>query len=141
MKTLYTLLLFTLIISSSEAQVSMLADINAGTNGSSPSSYTSFNNKLYFSADDGINGYEMWVYDGINPPSMVADINPIGDSGANGFIVFNNKLFFLAQDTSNGYEMWVYDGVNPPSLFSNIDSASTDGFYYGAGFHVFNNKL
>ena len=24
----------------------------------------------------GTNGYELWMYDGVNAPSMVADINP-----------------------------------------------------------------
>ena len=40
-----------------------------------PSHLTVFNNELYFGADDGTNGYELWKYDGVNAPSMVADIN------------------------------------------------------------------
>ena len=35
-----------------------------------------YNNKLYFGADDGTSGMELWVYDGTNTPTMVADIRP-----------------------------------------------------------------
>ena len=35
-----------------------------------------FKQKLYFVAYDKDHGYELWVYDGLNPPSMVADTNP-----------------------------------------------------------------
>ena len=39
-----------------------------------PGSGNSFNNELYFEATDGINGDELWKFDGANAPSMVADI-------------------------------------------------------------------
>ncbi len=42
---------------------SMVADIYSG--GSSfPMYLTVFNNQLYFRAEDGSNGRELWVYDG-----------------------------------------------------------------------------
>ena len=45
----------------------LVKDINPGSdyyNDSFPSYLTEFNNKLYFTADDGENGYELWVSDG-----------------------------------------------------------------------------
>ena len=45
-----------------------------------PKHLTVYNNKLYFSADDGTHGHELWVYDGTNTPTMVADININEDS-------------------------------------------------------------
>ena len=42
--------------------------------GSNPAYMTIFNSKLYFSASNGVTGRELWVYDGINTPSIVADI-------------------------------------------------------------------
>ena len=58
-----------------------------------------FNNALYFEATDGNNGHELWKYDGVNTPSMVADIYPgSGSSIPYGFIVFNNDLYFAANN-------------------------------------------
>src|SRR5258706_11284023 len=41
---------------------------------SSPSGFTVFNNALYFSADDGVNGRELWKTDGTDT-MQVKDIN------------------------------------------------------------------
>jgi ELWxxDGT repeat protein len=54
----------------------MVADINPGSARSSPKYFAVFNNKLYFGANDGTNGNELWAYDGLSTPSMVANINP-----------------------------------------------------------------
>ncbi|OQY00325.1 MAG: hypothetical protein B6I26_08530 [Desulfobacteraceae bacterium 4572_130] len=52
---------------------SMVHDINTG--GSFyPGNFRVSNNKLYFEANDGTNGVELWVYDGSSTPSMVYDI-------------------------------------------------------------------
>ncbi|DAC55308.1 MAG TPA: hypothetical protein HA359_00885, partial [Candidatus Poseidoniaceae archaeon] len=54
-------------------------------------------NALYFEANDGNNGDELWKYDGVNAPSMVADIYPgSSHSEPSYFMVFNNDLFFVA---------------------------------------------
>ncbi|MDW7773529.1 MAG: hypothetical protein SCH71_11640 [Desulfobulbaceae bacterium] len=125
----------------------MVADINTivadiYTGGSSiPSGLTVYNSKLYFSADDGINGTELWVYDGVNPPSMVANINPnqdindpnYGNSDPRNLKVYNSKLYFSANDGSNGSELWVYDGVNPPSMVANINPES---YVYDGGSYM-----
>ncbi|MCK5874010.1 MAG: hypothetical protein KAG82_04895 [Alcanivoracaceae bacterium] len=89
-------------------------DINSGSVGSSPEEITSYNNKLYFAADDGVNGVELWVSDGTNSgTSMLKDINSgIGSSNPYGFIVFNNLLYFGADDGVNGQELWVTNGTS-----------------------------
>ena len=90
----------------------MVADINPGSGGSNPYSLTVFNNELYFGADDGTNGIELWKYDGTNTPSMVADISSTGSSSPGGFTVLNNELYFQANDGTNGIELWKYDGTS-----------------------------
>lgn len=128
--------------------------------GSSPTGFTNFNSKLYFSANDGINGQELWAYDGGNPPAMIANINPqptvqyndygedIGFSSPNNFIVFNSKLYFRANDGTNGHELWVYDGSNPPKMVANINpdpywyyKSNESGSSYPNSLTVFNSNL
>ena len=85
----------------------MVADINP-SGSSYAGSLTVFNNELYFGATDGFNGGELWMYDGVNAPSMVADINPSGSSSVGSLTVFNNELYFGATDGTNGEELWRY---------------------------------
>ena len=40
----------------------MIVDINSGSSHSGPDYLTVFNNELYFRADDGISGDELWKY-------------------------------------------------------------------------------
>ncbi len=145
MKKIFSLL-FLLYITGLYAQnATMVANINPGSSNSTPKYLTVFNNKLYFNANDGTNGKELWVYDGTNPPAMVADINLSGDadpksiSTQRSMTVFNNKLYFSADDGTNGRELWVYDGTNPPvmvaDIFPGVDGSSPSDMA------VFNNKL
>ena len=41
-----------------------------------PEQLTVYNNKLYFVANEGTHGLELWAYDGTNDPTMVFDLNP-----------------------------------------------------------------
>jgi ELWxxDGT repeat protein len=69
----------------------MVKDINTAVAGASasPNAFTAFNGALYFSANDGVHGVELWKTDGTAAGTvMVKDINPTGDSGAFGFVVF-----------------------------------------------------
>jgi ELWxxDGT repeat protein len=83
----------------------MVAEINPTPNpgngddflmDSSPGELTVFNGKLYFSANDGAHGRELWSYNGVTA-SIVADINP-GQYGSevSELTVYNNKLYFSA---------------------------------------------
>lgn len=71
---------------------------------------------LYYDADDGSHGKELWRSDGTATGTyMVKDINPAGDSNPglwSGFAVLNNKIYFSADDGTNGYELWVSDGTS-----------------------------
>ena len=53
----------------------MVKDINSGGSGN-PYAFTPFGNTLYFVAQDGSNGYELWKSDGTASGTvMVKDIN------------------------------------------------------------------
>ena len=118
-----------------------IADINPGAAGSAVNYLTEFNNKLYFSADDGIHGRELWVYDGVNPPSMVEDIKSgSGSSFPSDLVVYDGKLYFSAYGSSTtGSELWVYDGINPTSMVEDINPGSGDS--NPQEFAIFNDKL
>ena len=86
-------------------------------NSSYPSSFTELNDRLYFEADDGVHGHELWATDGTTEGTqLVKDINP-GDAGSQPggyegeFTQFNNKLYFEADDGVHGYELWATDGT------------------------------
>ena len=66
---------------------------------------------LYFSADDGVNGFELWRTNGTSSTS-VKDINP-GASGSYPykFAAFGDYLYFQANDGTTGYELWRTDGT------------------------------
>jgi ELWxxDGT repeat protein len=91
-------------------------------NGSDPSNLTVLNGKLYFFADDGVHGRELWVSDGNTAgTNMVEDIDPgsagaFGYNGGNGFtqpemIASNGELFFNADDGVHGQQLWKSDGT------------------------------
>ena len=58
----------------------MVKDINPGLGDSGPSDLTNVNGTLYFQADDGVHGFELWKSDGTAAGTvMVKDINPGGE--------------------------------------------------------------
>ena len=72
---------------------------------------------LYFDADDGNNGRELWAHDTSNQSTwQVADIS----SGVFGSepgehmkpILVGDRLYFDADDGNSGTEMWVHDTSN-----------------------------
>ncbi|MEP2770607.1 MAG: ELWxxDGT repeat protein [Fulvivirga sp.] len=71
------------------------------------------NDKIFFVADDGLNGEELWVTDGTKRNTyLLKDINP-GFHGANisNLTSYNGEVFFSAYDNINGSELWKSDGT------------------------------
>lgn len=59
----------------------LVKDINPGAAGSDIRNLTVSNGKLFFRANDGVNGDELWKSDGTAVGTvMVKDINPAGDA-------------------------------------------------------------
>ena len=88
----------------------MVKDINPSGD-SMPTDLINYNSKIFFTADDGVNGRELWITDGTET-KLLKDINP-GENGSDisNFIIFNGKLLFTATDDVNGNELWTSDGT------------------------------
>lgn len=83
---------------------------------SSPYSLINVNGTLFFSADDGVHGVELWKSDGTASGTvMVSDIKPFGNFGSEpkDLIYINGTLYFTADDGPHGRELWKYDTSNP----------------------------
>ena len=99
----------------------MLGDVAPGERDSLTSDTTTFavvGNRIYFVADDGIHGRELWVSDG-TPDSarMVADLNPGGIWSSTTFVhdlePFGDRLLFVAGASFEGSDarLWITDGT------------------------------
>jgi ELWxxDGT repeat protein len=123
----------------------MVKDINPGNSSafSTANLYSMYpnvlqvlNGKLYFIADDGISGSELWISDGTAAGTqMLKDINP-GSAGSvlppsgqvtESFVLAGGKIYFPADDgTGTGTELWATDGTaNGTQLVADIVPGAT----------------
>jgi len=68
---------------------------------------------VFFSADDGVTGKELWKSDGTAAGTvLIKDIRTGVASGFSGFSIVNvnGTVFFPADDGINGVELWKSDG-------------------------------
>jgi ELWxxDGT repeat protein len=68
---------------------------------------------LFFTADDGVSGIELWKSDGsADGTVLVRDINPgLADSAPAFLRDVGGTLFFIADDGTHGRELWTSDGT------------------------------
>jgi ELWxxDGT repeat protein len=125
------------------AGTTLVKDIKAGSAGSNPTGLISYNSKVYFGADNGINGTELYATDGTTIGTyMVKDINTGSAQAFYNFRagVHNGKLYFGANNGVSGAEPWVTDGTaTGTQLLADINAGSSSS--YAASFLSFNNKL
>lgn len=101
-----------------QAGTSLVANLNPNFSGSSdPSNFTVFNGELYFTADDGTHGRELFKTDG-STITLVKDIK-VGSEYSSyhsdnmmAMLESNGFLYFFAEDTpGTGYDLWKTDGT------------------------------
>jgi ELWxxDGT repeat protein len=77
------------------------------------SQLTAAGGRLFFSADDGAHGQELWASDGAEGGTrLVRDIWPgTGSSDPAELMSLDGRLFFSAADSAHGRELWASDGT------------------------------
>ena len=101
---------------------------------------SSFNNKVYFSYDDGTNGSELWVTDDVpGNATMVKDIYPGGNStDPRFFTVAGNKLYFRGDAPGSNSALFVTDGTSAGTILLKQYADILNGM---DSFAVLNNEL
>ncbi len=111
------------ITSEDGTSASLLREINA-TGSSFPLELTNINNFIFFSADDGTTGRELWRSDGTGAgTTLVRDINPgAGSSDPTGYSKTSGGVIYLqASGGNDGAEMWSFNA--PPPIITNARNA------------------
>ena len=121
--------------------VRMIADITTSPRGASFGSLTVINNELYFVANDGAHGPELWKSDGTN----VSRLTDICYGTTPSFIaaptLFNNEIYFRGASLSNDLvdvELWKLSGTNVSQAATIRPGPSGSN---PAGFMVYNGIL
>src|SRR5215203_6209558 len=97
--------------------------------------------RVFFTANDGKHGVELWKTDGTNKGTkLVKDINPSSASEASdtgNLVALGKTLYFSANDGKHGLELWKSDGtvkgttvvkhIKPGKMGSNPDSLTVFG--------------
>jgi len=65
----------------------------------------------YIQGNDGTHGLEPWIFNGLNAPEMMANIETgAGHSQPGYFTHYDDKVYFQASTAATGKELWAYDG-------------------------------
>jgi ELWxxDGT repeat protein len=88
-----------------------------------------YNGGIYFVANDGQHGPELWKSDGTSSgTTLVNDIN-VGARGSQpvSMTLVNNELYFSADDGLSGYEIWTSNGTRAGTrLIADINQLGED---------------
>ena len=104
-----------------------------------PDDLTAVGDTLFFTADDGVRGQEVWRSDGTKAGTVLVKNIRAGSYGsyAEGFTAVGDEVFFRARDGVHGRELWRSDGtsagtdlvedINPGGVSANPDGLAGVG--------------
>jgi len=100
-----------------------------------------YGGKIYFNANDGVNGQQLWISDGTESGTKLLEIiYPTSGTSTSYFVSYKGKVYFSASDAASSSQIWVTDGTSTGTLKITNINASNLGLN-PAGFTLFNSKL
>ncbi len=102
-----------LVSGAASQDAQLVKDIRPGGGNSNPSEFLAVGGKVYFAANDGDKGNELWVSDGTEDGTVrVRDIDSGGDNSNPGELYhWNGVIYFAASGGGKGRELWKSDGT------------------------------
>ncbi len=131
-------------------KIEMVKEINPGFNHAFKSEFqtsqitlTHYNNELYFAADDGIHGFELWKSDGTEEGTIMIKDILIGEAGSNplDLKVYNDALYFVTTTEENGRQLWKTDGSTEGTTMVKDDPSSVFSSFTRKSFQIFKDHL
>jgi ELWxxDGT repeat protein len=116
------------LVQSSSTGADLIKDIYEGSDDSfdidANAEFTQFGDEVYFVADDGITGVELWKTNGTIESTILVrniDLNANSSNPKHLTVVNDEFLYFVADDGSHGRELWQSNGTwQGTNLFSDI---------------------
>ncbi|HKY31379.1 MAG TPA: ELWxxDGT repeat protein [Candidatus Polarisedimenticolia bacterium] len=125
------------ITDGTEAGTRLVRDLHPGPSSTFESGigiFHNWQNRAYFSGNDGVSGAELWMTDGTDEGTrLVRDINPgPALSGPQAFAALDSVLLFTAEDGAHGRELWATDGTEAGThLVRDINPGPASSSPYG----------
>jgi ELWxxDGT repeat protein len=97
---------------SSTGGLGLIATIAGGGTAAALANFRAVGERLFFTANDGVNGNELWSTSGGGGTAMVKDIAP-GSAGSTpqSLAALNGRVYFSATNSTSGRELWSSDGT------------------------------
>jgi ELWxxDGT repeat protein len=138
-----------------ELRPAFVKDINVGPDSSAvPGKMVNIGGLLYFAANDGVNGVQLWRTDGTGIDGSLNDKAEDGTerltnspfTSISNLTVANiggtNVIFFAGRTADAGTELWRWDAVNGASLVKDISPGSTSSDVgVNTGIVALNNRI
>ena len=115
------------------ATAALVKDLNLSPFSSFPSQPVNVNGTLFFTADDGDHGTEVWKSDGTAAgTALVRDIVPGFDGSFPEYLTaVGGTLYFVASTPETGPELWKSDGTEAGTVL--VKDINPGAGYYGGG--------